>query len=109
VTGGIIPAMPPDHADRMLRATVVAAAGGFDCVIVAPGPDLVYLTGYHPPPLERLTAPFLRPGTNPVLLFPELECPRAAAEGAGDVAEGRPLGNQRHQDAADHGGDDGAG
>jgi Xaa-Pro aminopeptidase len=83
----MIPAMAPNHADRMMRATSAAAAAGLGCVIVAPGPDLVYLTGYHPPPLERLTALILRPGTSPVLLVPELERARAAAEGSGDVAE----------------------
>src|SRR5439155_14264079 len=86
-TGRIGPAMAPDHAARIRRATDLAAAAGFDVVIVAPGPDLVYLTGYRPPPLERLTALVLRPPTGPVLVVPELERSRAMADGAGDVAD----------------------
>ncbi|MBI2237862.1 MAG: aminopeptidase P family protein, partial [Actinobacteria bacterium] len=50
---------------------------GLAAVLVTPSPDLVYLTGYDPPPLERLTVLVVAPGSDPVLLVPELERARA--------------------------------
>ncbi len=41
--------------DRMRRTADEAAAQGFDALVVAPSPDLAYLTGYDPMPLERPT------------------------------------------------------
>jgi len=73
--------------DRMRRATEEAAAQGFDALVVAPSPDLVYLTGYDPMPLERPTLLVLRPGTQPVLLVPELERPLAAESAGGQASE----------------------
>ena len=77
--------MPHDHAERLARASRQAEVAGLDAIVVAPGPDLMYLTGYGPPPLERLTALVVRPGTDPVLLVPTLERPRAAASPAEDL------------------------
>lgn len=48
--------------DRMARAITRAAAAGLDALLVAPGPDLRYLTGYDALPLERLTCLVLRDG-----------------------------------------------
>ncbi|HEX6843624.1 MAG TPA: aminopeptidase P family N-terminal domain-containing protein, partial [Actinomycetota bacterium] len=58
---------------RMARAAGEAAARGFDALIVAPSPDLVYLTGYAPMPLERPTLLVLVQDHAPVLVVPELE------------------------------------
>lgn len=55
----------------------MAGEAGLDALIIAPGPDLLYLAGYDPPPLERLTAMVVRTGADPVLVVPELERPRA--------------------------------
>jgi Creatinase/Prolidase N-terminal domain len=57
-------------------------------VIVTPGPDLVWLTGYRPTAItERLTMLVLSPDSVPTLLVPILEGPDAeAAEGAGSVS-----------------------
>ncbi len=55
--------------------------------MVAPSPDLVYLTGYGPPPLERLTALVIRPGSDPVMIVPELERPLAAGSRVGAGVE----------------------
>src|SRR5207302_6347530 len=76
LSAGIIEPMPHDHAERLARASRQAELAGLDAIVVAPGPDLMYLTGYGPPPLERLTALVVRPGTDPVLLVPTLERPR---------------------------------
>ena len=62
----------------------MAEADGFDALLVAPSADLVYLAGYDPPPLERLTCLVVRPGADPVLLVPELERPRALHSPVGE-------------------------
>jgi len=74
------------YADRLGRAAREAAAQGFAALVVAPSPDLAYLTGYDPMPLERPTLLVLRPDRDPVMLVPELERPLAAAS-SGDRIE----------------------
>jgi Xaa-Pro aminopeptidase len=68
-----------DYRARMDRATRAAADAGLDGLLVAPGPDLVWLTGYAPPAAtERLTLLVLAQGRAPVLIVPTLEAPDAA-------------------------------
>ncbi|MCL8014338.1 aminopeptidase P family protein [Streptomyces sp. AS02] len=67
-----------DYRARMARATRTAADAGLAALLVAPGPDLVWLTGYAPPATERLTLLVLVPGRDPVLVVPALEAPDAA-------------------------------
>ena len=70
-----------DYAARMRRAVVDAEVAGLDGLIITPGPDLVWLTGYRPTAItERLTALVLAPGHDPTMLVPTLE--RADAEAA---------------------------
>ena len=64
--------------DRMRRAAEEATRQGFDALVVAPSPDLAYLTGYDPMPLERPTPLVLRSEHAPTMLVPELERPLAA-------------------------------
>ncbi|MEV0091459.1 aminopeptidase P family protein [Streptomyces sp. NPDC050738] len=66
-----------DYRARMDRAARSAADAGLAGVLVAPGPDLVYLTGYAPHTTERLTLLVLAPGQDPVLVVPTLEAPDA--------------------------------
>ena len=73
--------------DRLRRATAEATAQGFAAMVVAPSPDLAYLTGYEPMPMERPTLLVLREDRDPVMLVPELERPLAAASSAGAVVE----------------------
>lgn len=54
-------------------------------VIVSPGPDLKYLTGYDAIPLERLTALVVRKGEAPFLVSPLLEKSAAAASPIGEM------------------------
>ncbi|QDN81137.1 aminopeptidase P family protein [Streptomyces sp. RLB3-17] len=68
-----------DYGARMRRATEAAVNAGLDGVLIAPGPDLVWLTGYRPVETERLTLLVLRAGQDPVLVVPTLEAPDAAA------------------------------
>jgi hypothetical protein len=45
-----------EYAARMVRVVDDAVEQGLDGVVVAPGPDLVWLTGYRPTAItERLT------------------------------------------------------
>ncbi|MFK8907454.1 M24 family metallopeptidase [Streptomyces sp. YS-3] len=67
-----------DYRARMARAAESAADAGLAGVLVAPGPDLVYLTGYQPTAItERLTVLVLAAGREPVLVVPKLEAPDA--------------------------------
>jgi D-alanyl-D-alanine dipeptidase len=68
-----------DYAARMARAVDDAVRSGLDGLVVGPGPDLVWLTGYRPTAItERLTALILLAGREPVLIVPVLERPDAA-------------------------------
>jgi hypothetical protein len=73
-----------DYAARMARAARAAREAGLAGVLVAPGPDLAWLTGYQPTAItERLTLLVLAQGHGPTLLLPTLERPDAlAAPGA---------------------------
>jgi len=79
-----VPFTRDDYAARMTRVVGDAAKAGLDGVVVTPGPDLVWLTGYRPTAItERLTVLVLAPGREPTLLVPALERPDAeGAEGA---------------------------
>ena len=72
-------------ADRLERARAAAAAAGLDALIVTPGADLRYLTGYEALPLERLTCLLLPAHGDPVLIAPQLEVPAAHASPAGGL------------------------
>ncbi len=87
-----VPTLPgftsDDYATRMARAAQSAAQAGLSGVLVAPGPDLVWLTGYHPTAItERLTLLVLALDREPALVVPALERPDAeAAPGAAAVS-----------------------
>ena len=72
---------------RMDRAADEAASQGFDALVIAPSPDLAYLTGYDPMPLERATLLVLRADRPPAMVVPELERPLAATSPAGASIE----------------------
>ncbi|TWD74830.1 Xaa-Pro aminopeptidase [Kribbella amoyensis] len=75
-----VPFTADDYAARMARVTRDAEQAGLAGVIVGPGPDLVWLTGYQPTAItERLTMLALLPDREPTLLVPILEHPDAAA------------------------------
>jgi Xaa-Pro aminopeptidase len=75
--------MTADHETRRLRLAAEAAEERLDAVLVAPSPDLVYLTGYGPPLLPRLTLLIVRPDGDLRLVVPELERSLALASSAG--------------------------
>lgn len=55
------------------------AEAGIDALLVSPGTDLRYLTGYEAMPLERLTCLVLPATDEPFLVVPLLELPAAQA------------------------------
>jgi D-alanyl-D-alanine dipeptidase len=64
----------------MARVVDDATEAGLHGIIVTPGPDLVWLTGYRPTAItERLTMLVLTPDAHPTLLVPVLERPDAEA------------------------------
>lgn len=79
--------MAQNLGSRLERAAAATAEAGLGALVVTPSADLIYLTGYEPPPLERLTALVVRPDRDPALLVPELERPRAENADVGRLAE----------------------
>jgi Xaa-Pro aminopeptidase len=79
--------MAQQHARRLARAAEAADREGLTALLVTPSADLVYLTGYDPLPLPRLTCLVLRPGKDPVLVVPSLERPLARDAGAERLAD----------------------
>ncbi|QGZ51562.1 M24 family metallopeptidase [Streptomyces sp. QHH-9511] len=78
VTTPPAPFTAEDYRARMDRAAAEAADAGLAGILVAPGPDLVHLTGYQPTATtERLTVLVLAAGREPVLVVPTLEAPDA--------------------------------
>ncbi|MBX6357189.1 MAG: aminopeptidase P family protein [Micromonosporaceae bacterium] len=72
-----------DLADRLARARNAVAEAGLDAVLVTPGADLRYLTGYDARPYERLTCLAVPAAGDPFLVVPRLEEPAALASPAG--------------------------
>ncbi len=73
-------------ADRLAQAAAAARAAGLSALLLTPGADLRYVTGYDAQQLERLTCLALPAGgsaASPFLLVPRLEFPAAQASPAG--------------------------
>ena len=67
-----------DFTVRMERAATSAGEAGLSGIVVTPGPDLLYLSGYAPMAItERLTALVVSSGRDPVMIVPTLERPDA--------------------------------
>jgi Xaa-Pro aminopeptidase len=81
-----------DYAGRLRSAAEAAGEAGLAALLVAPSADLLYLAGYDPPPLERLTCLVVRPDRDPLLLVPALERPLAEGSTVGELAEVVPWG-----------------
>ncbi|MBA3234170.1 MAG: aminopeptidase P family protein [Propionibacteriales bacterium] len=69
--------MTADLASRIHRAQAALDEAGISGLVVTPGSDLRYLTGYDATPLERLTALVLPAQGDPRLVVPLLELPEA--------------------------------
>jgi Xaa-Pro aminopeptidase len=78
--------MTSPYAERLRSAAQTAATADIDALLVTPGADLRYLTGYVAKPLERLTCLVVPATGEPFLIAPRLERAAAEASGAGAVA-----------------------
>ncbi|MGW3614065.1 M24 family metallopeptidase [Micromonospora sp. NPDC005163] len=76
---GIDELYPPD---RLIAAQRATAAAGLDALLLTPGSDLRYLTGYDAHAGERLTCLVLPAEGEPTLIVPTLERPAAEASPA---------------------------
>jgi Xaa-Pro aminopeptidase len=68
--------------DRVHAARDLAAEAGIDLLVLTPGSDLRYLTGYHAHAMERLTALAVPSRGQPFLVVPRLEAPMVAVSPA---------------------------
>jgi Xaa-Pro aminopeptidase len=69
--------------DRVLAARALAEETGVDLLVLTPGSDLRYLSGYNAHPLERLTALAVPRRGEPFLVVPRLEAPMVEVSPAG--------------------------
>lgn len=75
---GPAPFTAEDFAARMRRAAQQASDAGLSGVLVTPGPDLLYLTGYAPVAItERITLLAVTTTAEPTMIVPILERPDA--------------------------------
>jgi Xaa-Pro aminopeptidase len=70
-------------AERLRLAAAAAGAAGLGALLLTPGPDLRYVTGYDAQQLERLTCLAVPAAGDPFLVVPRLELPAAQASPAG--------------------------
>jgi Xaa-Pro aminopeptidase len=75
------------HPDALARARTAMDAADVDALLIGPGADLRYLTGYHALPLERLTLLVARRDGADTLITPTLERARAEAAGLPETVE----------------------
>ncbi len=73
------------ETDRVARTRQAVADSGLGALLLTPGPDLRYVTGYDAKPLERLTCLVVPASADPFLVVPRLELPAAQASSAGDL------------------------
>jgi Xaa-Pro aminopeptidase len=69
----------PISPDRLARVREGCAGAGVGALLVTPGPDLRWLTGYDAKPLERLTCLVVPAQGEPFLVAPRLEVSAALA------------------------------
>src|SRR5215469_16964544 len=72
-------------ATRLHEVAAATAKAGLDALLLTPGPDLRYVTGYDAHALERLTCLAVPAQGDPFLVVPRLEVPAANASPAGHL------------------------
>jgi Xaa-Pro aminopeptidase len=78
------PALYP--SERLAQVAEAVLAKGLDVLLLTPGPDLRYVTGYDAKQLERLTCLAVPAQGDPFLLVPRLELKAAQASPAGALS-----------------------
>lgn len=69
-------------AERLGAVAAAVRGSGIDALLLTPGPDLRYVTGYDAKQLERLTCLVVPAAGDPFLLVPQLELKAAQASPA---------------------------
>jgi Xaa-Pro aminopeptidase len=69
--------------ERLAQVAAAVRTAGLDVLLLTPGPDLRYVTGYDAKQLERLTCLAVPANRDPFLLVPALEVKAAQASPAG--------------------------
>lgn len=77
-----------EYSERISRAANLADDLGISALLVTPGPDLRYLTGYNATGLERLTCLIIPANGDVNLVVPELEVGTATASPIGNLEIG---------------------
>jgi Xaa-Pro aminopeptidase len=72
-------------ASRLPEVAAATGQAGLDALLLTPGPDLRYVTGYDAHQLERLTCLVVPASGAPFLVVPRLELPAAQASPAGGL------------------------
>ena len=67
---------------RLAAVQKATAGSGLDALLLTPGPDLQYVSGYHAKALERLTCLVVPASGEPFMMVPRLELPAAEASPA---------------------------
>ncbi|MEU4574414.1 Xaa-Pro peptidase family protein [Nonomuraea sp. NPDC023979] len=67
---------------RLAAVQEATAKAGLDALLLTPGPDLRYVSGYDAKPLERLTCLVVPAAAEPYMMVPRLELPAAEASPA---------------------------
>ncbi|WP_261808523.1 Xaa-Pro peptidase family protein [Nonomuraea sp. C10] len=67
---------------RLAAVREATAKAGVDALLLTPGPDLRYVSGYDAKPLERLTCLVVPAAADPYMIVPRLELPAAQASPA---------------------------
>lgn len=70
---------------RVQQVQQKMALNSIDAVLITPGSDLLYLTGYNAVPLERITALVITHSSDPFLIVPRLERSSALASAYGST------------------------
>ncbi len=70
-------------SERLGAVAEAVRARSLDVLLLTPGPDLRYVTGYDAKQLERLTCLAVPADRDPFLLVPQLELKAAQASPAG--------------------------
>jgi Xaa-Pro aminopeptidase len=83
--GDLTSATSPFEPGRVARVREAVAGSGLDAVLLTPGPDLRYVTGYDAIQLERLTCLVVPAEDEPFLVVPRLELAAAQASPAGGL------------------------
>jgi D-alanyl-D-alanine dipeptidase len=78
VESGPVPFTADDYAARRVRAAQASQEAGLAGLLMAPGPDLMYMTGYAPVAItERITVLVIPESGDPTMIVPRLERPDA--------------------------------